>query len=165
MSVISVSIPVFFLGCFLESAMMVFPDYEKQRILYSRCSMKSYAEIVHCLTEEGHRATKLVSWSSSDNTKKQQRFLANQGAAKPRRWWTSPLLLCLIYNTDGTYIRTFTSLVALPMCFIVCHCIRIRTRVRIHCVVTLFFHALYIPPTHPNCIPPCLFFAEFNFMS
>ena len=38
---------------------MVLSDYEKQRILYCCHSGKNYAEIAHCLTAEGHRATKV----------------------------------------------------------------------------------------------------------
>ena len=43
----------------LKSAMMVFSDYQKQRILYYRCLGKSHAEIARRLTEEGRRATKV----------------------------------------------------------------------------------------------------------
>ena len=43
----------------LESAMMVFSDYQKQRILYYRRLGKSHAEIARRLTEEGRRATKV----------------------------------------------------------------------------------------------------------
>ena len=39
---------------------MVFSDYQKQRILYYRRLGKSHAEIARRLTEEGHRATKVV---------------------------------------------------------------------------------------------------------
>ena len=42
-----------------ESAMMVFSDYQKQRILYYRCLGKSHVEIACCLTEEGRRTTKV----------------------------------------------------------------------------------------------------------
>ena len=38
---------------------MVFSEYVKQRILYYRRSVKNYAEIVRCLSEEGHKATKV----------------------------------------------------------------------------------------------------------
>ena len=38
---------------------MVFSEYVKQRILYYRWSGKNYAEIVRCLSEEGHKATKV----------------------------------------------------------------------------------------------------------
>ena len=38
---------------------MVFSEYVKQRILYYRRPGKNYAEIVRCLSEEGHKATKV----------------------------------------------------------------------------------------------------------
>ena len=38
---------------------MVFSDYVKQRILYYRRLRKNYEEIAHCLSEEGHKVTKV----------------------------------------------------------------------------------------------------------
>ena len=46
-------------GYSLESPMMVCSDHKKQRILYYH-SGQSYAEISHCLSEEGQRATQGV---------------------------------------------------------------------------------------------------------
>ena len=43
----------------LESALMVFSDYQKHRILYYQRLRKNYAEIARRWTEEGRRATKV----------------------------------------------------------------------------------------------------------
>ena len=64
---------------------MVFSEYVKQRILYYRWSGKNYTEIVRCLSEEGHKATKVGGTSSSGDTKKRGLSPSIQGAAKPRR--------------------------------------------------------------------------------
>ena len=64
---------VFFFTYPLESAMMVFSDYQKQRILYYGRLGESHAEIAHRLTEEGRRATnvgvlKFLRWYEQTGT-------------------------------------------------------------------------------------------------
>ena len=51
----------------VQTTLMVYSDYLKQRILFYHQLGKSYADISLCLSEEGHKASKLGVLQVSEN--------------------------------------------------------------------------------------------------
>ena len=78
---------------FCVSATMVYSDYVKQRILFYCCLGKSYSDIADCLSEEGHKASKMGVYKFFKLYQKTGTILRRPGVAKLK-------LLCFVTDED-----------------------------------------------------------------
>ena len=61
---------------------MVFSDYVKQRILYNQWLRKNYEGIARCLSEEGHKVTKVGVYKFLKRFKELGTIARNPGSSK-----------------------------------------------------------------------------------
>ena len=61
---------------------MVFSDYVKQRILYYRWLRKNYEGIARCLSEEGHKVTKVSVYKFLKRFEASGTIARNPGSSK-----------------------------------------------------------------------------------
>ena len=74
---------------------MVFSDYVKQRILYCQQLRKNYEGIARCLSEEGHKVTKVGVYKFLKRFKESETIERNPGSSKTSKMMSGCYLSCV----------------------------------------------------------------------